>query len=618
MRAAATTLVATVLVAVTMVMLLAGAAAPCDAAIKVVDYNPKVPLSHCMSFGPDNNYQFEWNVDTGVKRVLEMRFTANVQRGYTSFGFTQFNNLQLVSGYPSESLACARRLYDNYSPYNTEGNVYASFPETPANSVYFNISHVSHYVMRNLSTSAKRMLDSGGSLATNVTLMWGYGLASMYGGACYNLNMSGTTEFAQMVVTFTDSQYVRVNGSCPLYAGATTSFKNLPQLQAQLLASERNQNTRMAGLLVGGDMLLQTGRNAPGYNRPPGYVDAGENYANVCQSSRSTLKVRWGGFVENVGGVQRYEVTAGTQTQPSLFLDRGNAGTNLAYTFGGLSIPRNTTMFVSVTAFNFAGLGTTIGLPPMRVLNNFAPVFGAVLDGTVIETLGDTVPVQYIRSLTRLAAHWNGYIAHDHSNINANTSVVTETGYQFAVGLSGLAADSFQPWTAVGVFEVEKILTGLTLLHGKRYYFTIRTTNCAGVQTLASSAGVTVDVVSPSRGRVFLSNTTYKSNAVIKKSNRIAVSWVAFSDATSGIAFYEYAVGKTPKPLSDTTNLGMIVNWTPVGLKTQVLGPSIYQLPPATQALVPLGTFLYAYVKATDRAGNYAIAFSNSTKVVAN
>jgi hypothetical protein len=81
---------------------------------------------------------------------------------------------------------------------------------------------------------------------------------------------------------------------------------------------------------------------------------------------------------------------------------------------------------------------------------------------------------------------------------------------------------------------------------------------------------------------------------------------------------YEYAIGKTPKPLDPTSNLGMIIGWTSVSLNTRTPSPKrIYDLAPATQALVPVGTLLYAYVKATDRAGNWAIAHSNSTLIEA-
>lgn len=582
-------------------------------------YNPKVPLTHCMRFGPLDAYQFEWTVDTSVKRALEMRFTANLQRGYTTFGFTKNSNLQLISGYPPEALPCARRLYDNYSPYNLAGDVYPSYPETPANEVYYNISHVSHYVMRNLSTTAKTMLDSGGNLSTNVTLLWGFGLESMYNDACYNLDMTGTAEYGQMVVTFTDDFYRVVNGSCPTYQGNTTSWRNLPKLGTVLLEKESNQNTRMAGLLIGGDMLLQTGQAAPTYVVPPGYVEAGENYANACQSSRNSLKMRWGGFSDKVGGVQYYEVTAGTAAQPSRYLDRINVGTNQGYTFNGVGLARNDTIYITLAAINFAGLKTEVHLPAMRVLNNNDPTFGVVLDGTAAQTLGGNVTVLYTQSLTSLSANWLDYITQDHSAIDANTSAVTENGYDYAVGIYGQNPDSFVAWTHVASFQTAITLSGLTLAHGTRYYFGIRTTNCAGVQVIGTSPGITVDVVSPSRGFVYFSNRTGFTNPTIKRSNRLEVNWMAFSDYTSGIAMYEYAIGKTAMPLSDTSNLGMIVPWTSVGLAKRVTNPTkIYSLSLAIQALVPVGTLLYAYVKATDGAGNWAIAHSNSTTVVAD
>lgn len=604
-------------------LVLAVAMPALGAVTKQFVYDPTVPLSHCMAFGPLNAYQFEWNIDSSVRRVLEMRFTANVQRGFTSFGFTHLDKLQLVSGYPPESLDCSRRLFDNYSPYNLDGNVYGAYPETPANTVTTNISHVQHYVMRNLSTSAKQMLDAGGSLATNITLLWGYGIESMYSDACYHYDMSTATEFAQMVITFTDSRYLKVNGSCPTYNGTTTSYQNRPQLKAapaKLLDSELNQNTRMAGLLVGGDMLLQTGRATPEYVAPPGYVEAGENYANSCQSSLTVLKMRWRGFADKVGGIQRYLVTAGTAAKPSLYLDRASAGTNEAFTFSGLKFARNETLYVMLSAVNFAGLATDVRLPAMRILNNNEPVFGTVLDGSVGDTLNGAITVSYIAVTDRIAAHWANYTDQDHSTIDSVSGTVTENGYQYAVGIYGQNPDSFIPWTTiVGVFESEKILTGLTLTHGTRYYFTVRSRNCAGVNVLATSPGVTVDVVSPARGRVYFSNRTYYQAPKVKRSSQLFVSWIGFSDVTSGIAYYEYAIGKTPKPLNGATNLGMIVNWTSTGTSTRTSNPTrILSLPPAIQLLVPLGTLLYAYVKATDRAGNWAIAHSNATLVVGN
>jgi hypothetical protein len=593
-------------------------------ATRVFTYDPKVPLTSCMTFGPLDAYRLEWSIDTTVREVLQLRFTANVQRGYTAMGFTVDSSIQLVSGSPVESLPCMRRLYDNYSPYHVDGNVYAAYPETPANAVFENISHVSHYVMRNLSITARKTLDSGGNLRTNVTLLWGYGIQSMYRASCYNLDVSSITEYALLNVTFTDPYYRAVNGSCPVYNGPISSYLGRPQLKvppAALLDAEINENTRMAGLLIGGHMLLETGRSAPTFSVPPGFVLAGENYGNVCQSSLSSLRMVWNGFTDPIGGVQYYTVTAGTAARPSLYLDRVNVGTNLGYTFNGLTLTRNETMFISISSFNFAGLSRTVALPPMRILNNFAPIFGVVRDGTVAETSNGAVTIRYIAVTNRLAASWANYTTEDHSAINVTTNVTTENGYDYAVGIFGQAPNSFLNWVSVpGVFNTQLVLTGLTLTHGVRYYITVRTRNCAGVTVTASSPGVTVDVVSPGVGRVFFSNRTYsKTNPNVKRSSLLWVSWTGFSDTTSGIAMYEYAIGKTVKPVNPLTNAGMIVNWTSVGLLTRTPSPlRLTELSPSVQALVPLGTLLYAYVRATDAMGNAAIGASNSTRVVAN
>jgi len=106
--------------------------------------------------------------------------------------------------------------------------------------------------------------------------------------------------------------------------------------------------------------------------------------------------------------------------------------------------------------------------------------------------------------------------------------------------------------------------------------------------------------------------------SLIKRSNKLSVNWVGFSDTTSGIAYYEYAIGTTPAPQDPTSNLGMVVPWTNVALALRVNQPkTIYSLDASAQALATPGSTLYAYVKATDQAGNWAIGYSNSTTVVA-
>jgi hypothetical protein len=576
--------------------------------VKSFLYN--VPMANCLRFGDANEFQLEWQLRGDPHYWLEVRFTADSTRGFTGLGFEKSGNFQIVSGEPVEQLDCARSLYDTFSPYSVDGDVFPNYPELPANLVNVNASHAVHYVMRNISVTAARMLERGVTMTTNVTMLWAYEQSSLFKGACYLGNADIVTEMATFRLVLGDNSYLSTNGECKTYPGKLQKVSRT-KLGAtrNLLGGERHQSTRVALLLFGGDLLVRSGRAVPTYNTAQGYVKAGDNVQGVCQSSLTTMKIIWSGFTDPIGGITDYVVSVGTKDKPNLYIDRASALTNLAYSQGGLTLKKNTTFIVTVAAYNFATLYKAIVSKPVFVLNGGAPVFGKMYDGA----FGITLPLLYQRDTTQLKAHWKNWLAEDHSVKNFNTGAFTDNGYDYAVGVTGETLNSVVGWTHVATFQTQRYVTGLSLTHGKRYSISVRATNCAGATTTQTSPGVLIDVVPPTPGRVLIGNSTTKHQAFIFKSSRFQASWSGFQDTVSGIRNYMWAMSTRNTPINPATNQGMIMGWTDVGRLLFARNGTLSRMHNQNQLTV--GSYIYVHVKAFDNAGNYMVASSNRTRI---
>lgn len=582
--------------------------------------NASVPLDHCVWLGPRSEYLFEWQLSEAPKYQMEMRFTSDIQRGFSAFGFTDRSLTQLVTGYPPENLPCARSLWDNATPYDIDGNPYPNRPELPGQTVVTNATHASHYIMRNISITARNLEFYKSTQITNVTVMWAYMQSSMFNGGCYMGDLTTFTEEATYRIPLLGSQYQKANGFCQAYVGPVVGHRGMHKLSPSgpFFDGEYQQNNRVVALLFGGAAMLQSGQKPPVF-ASTGRVLGGEAGNGVCMDSVSIVSGRWFGFSDQVGGIASYVVSLGTIALPSYYVDRLNVGTNTFVSYPSTLLKKNTTLIIRVAAYNYANLFTAAVSKPIFVLGGGVPMFGTIADGKRAQL----VDQQFTRSTANLFAFWDGWVTNEHSSKDYTTGVSVDNGFQYAVGEKGVAPDSVFAWTTVAQWRNDFSISGLTLTPGKTYQVSIRATNCAGSYTTQSTNGITVDTFPPLPGRVFIGNNT-KTRRPLRSmplSARLMAWWDSFVDVHSGIGFYEWAMGTTPHAPSATSDQGLIMGWNSVGLSTQIRNITLAKMPRATALPVPrlqVGMTIYVYVKAVDKVGNWMVSQSNGTKIVTN
>src|SRR5205814_1678938 len=138
------------------------------------------------------------------------------------------------------------------------------------------------------------------------------------------------------------------------------------------------------------------------------------------------------------------------------------------------------TYFVTVRATSGAGLQVTATSDGVTVDNTAPTVTGLPNDGTAAD-------IDFQTSTTTLSANWAGVFADAESGIS---------GYEWAVGSSPGGYDLLD-FTTNGISGTTATATGLNLALGGKYFVTVRATNGAGVQSTATSDGVTVDNTAP-------------------------------------------------------------------------------------------------------------------------
>lgn len=151
--------------------------------------------------------------------------------------------------------------------------------------------------------------------------------------------------------------------------------------------------------------------------------------------------------------------------------------------------------------------------------------------------------------------------------------------YEYAIGTSP-GAEDILPYTSAGT-ATEVTRTGLPLVDGGTYYFSIRATNGVGlVGETGFSDGIRTDFTPPSIPLV------HDDGAYSIEQSKLHTSWSA-SDLQSGIARYEYAIGTSPA-IQD------IVAFTDAGINTEI-----------TRADLSLvnGKTYYFFVRAINEAG---------------
>ncbi len=126
-------------------------------------------------------------------------------------------------------------------------------------------------------------------------------------------------------------------------------------------------------------------------------------------------------------------------------------------------------------------------------------------------------------------------------------------------------------------------------LHNTRYFYRVRAKNGAGLWGAWSltSDGLLVDTTAPA------TVTVTDDGATTSSTTALHATWTASSDPESGIALYQYLIRQ------DSTTGPIIVNWTSVGLATQVTRTGLSLLN---------GKSYYIGVRVKNNAGKFSAA----------
>ena len=169
-----------------------------------------------------------------------------------------------------------------------------------------------------------------------------------------------------------------------------------------------------------------------------------------------------------------------------------------------------------------------------------------VRDGTGTDIAGTT-------STTQLSANWDAS--------TDNESGIS--GYQYAIGTTAGGTQTAN-WTNLGnVTTVTQ--TGLTLVAGQTYFFSVQAVNGAGLTGNATNSNgqtVVVDSTPPSPPPN-VRDGTGTDISTTSSTTQLSANWDASTDNESSISGYQYAIGTTAGGTQ-------IVNWTSLGNVTTV------------------------------------------------
>jgi len=301
----------------------------------------------------------------------------------------------------------------------------------------------------------------------------------------------------------------------------------------------------------------------------PGYVYDGTGADAAYSSFASQLSANWGVATDPQSGVVKYWYAIGSTPGATDILGWTDNGASPAVTASGLGLTSGFVYYFTVKAQNGAGL---ISVP----VNSNGQMVDISPPGAVTGVKDGAGPdVAFTSSSYRLYANWN-------ASADAQSGVAK---YRYAIGTTA-GGTNISGWTDNGL-SLSAVKTGLALVSGTTYYFSVQAENGAGLLSAAgNSDGQMVDTSSPSP--VAQVNDGFGTDVAYSAYiSSLTANWTASADAQSGIAGYYYAIGTTP---GGTETRG----WTAVGLALSTA---------ASGLTISDGITYYFSVKAENGAG---------------
>ncbi len=276
--------------------------------------------------------------------------------------------------------------------------------------------------------------------------------------------------------------------------------------------------------------------------------------------SATQLSANWEPAVDAESGIKGYRYAIGTTpggTDVAAWTPLANV---LGVTRTGLSLTMGQTYYFSVKAVNGVGLvGPAATSKGQKVGTDTTPPSApaAVRDGGMHGTLG--TDCDSTRFTTELSCNFD-------PATDAESGI---KGYEYAIGTTPGGTDTvaWTPGLASNAYLMYVRAQKLKLTPGRRYYFSIRAVNNAGLTGPAASSDgqVVVDPsdTTPPTAPLAVRDGTGAGISTTTSTTQLSANWDMSRDPQSGIAGYQYAIG---------TSAGgtQTVNWTDLAYVSKV------------------------------------------------
>ncbi|XP_070573612.1 uncharacterized protein [Ptychodera flava] len=316
---------------------------------------------------------------------------------------------------------------------------------------------------------------------------------------------------------------------------------------------------------------------------PPMKTDKTIDVGGAYLTSVSAISAKWNGvFEDQESGIDHYEWCIGSRPG---FADVFPCIVTMEpeindANFDDLTLKQGHTYYVTVTAYNGAGLSTTASSGGV-VVDSSPPEHGMVYDGQSVE---DDKDLDYQTRLDSLTARWKGF--HE-----PHTDIV---GYSWKIGTSP-GYDDILEEEFVGLVT-EMSASDLNLQPGVRYYTTVTACNAAELCTTVSSDGIIADNSPPVAGIVY-DGISDGDHAYQASRTAISAHWFNFHDPHTQLSHYEWLAGTIPG--GDNVMASTRLHLTERAFTSQLQQP------------LPLNVPIYVTVRAYNKAGLFTEAASN-------
>ena len=255
-----------------------------------------------------------------------------------------------------------------------------------------------------------------------------------------------------------------------------------------------------------------------------GIVTDGLEVDQYWTNSTTDLILSWSGFQDTTSGIANFQLSIGTVAGANNVLPWVDLDTLITTTQTGLSLVNGGTYFGNIKAVDGVGnIATTVSSNGITV-DAIAPEITSLIEADL------SVDWDYQGSDSTFTIVWSG-----------NDAASGIDYYEYALGTDPSYTDVVD-WTLANLNTSVTIDSLLLEEHRDTYYGLVRATDLAGNTSAAFSGdGVEVDISPPSPGTVI--DGTNDDLVFTGSDTALTATWEGYSDAISGIAYYEYAIG---------------------------------------------------------------------------